>query len=169
MANDENPTNLRKRRGIIQASCTCIKAFVDAITQFTPSVMAQLVERRAKLDRYWSDYEAVQTRLELLDENEANHRPGFEEAFYLLTGKIREVLHPPSQQRSANAPSPAPSSSGASDTPESLAHVHLPKLNLPTFSGRYDEGSHFLIRFSPSFILTRHSRTYKNYSTSRPQ
>lgn len=148
MATEESSAALRRRRGVIQGSCTRIKAFVDAINQVNPSLSAQLIERRSKLDQHWSDYDDIQTRLESIDETEENHRYAFEEAFYTLTGKIRELLQPASTSSVPRPVSRSSSTSVVTDTPESLAHVRLPKLNLPLFSGKYDEWYPFFDTFN---------------------
>jgi len=37
-----------------------------------PTVAAQLEEHRSRLEGYWSEYDDIQTKLELLDEAEAS-------------------------------------------------------------------------------------------------
>ena len=56
--------------------------------------MAQLEEQKAKLEQYWAEYNDVQSRLESLDESEGCDRDGFEEAFYALFDRIRELISP---------------------------------------------------------------------------
>lgn len=139
MSHDENLSVLKKRRATIQASCTRIKTYVDqiAVVPITTTITAELQERRAKLDKHWSDYDTVQTHIEIQDEGETVHRAGFESAFYTLSARIRELSEVPSASRHSAVPSPA--FSRTSNSLETLSHVRLPKLNLPTFSGKYDE------------------------------
>lgn len=148
----KNIAVLKKRRAIIQGSCTRIKTFVESVppAAITPSITAQLQERLSKLDRYWSDYESVQTNIELLDENESNNRAGFEDAFYSLAGRIRELLTPNSSRQAIN---PSPTSSRASNAPDPYADVKLPKLLPLEFSGKYDEWFPFL----DTFLTTIHA------------
>ena len=60
--------------------------------------MAQLEERKAKLEQYWAEYNDVhlelrlEVHLESLDESESCDRDGFEEVFYALSGRIRELI-----------------------------------------------------------------------------
>jgi len=138
----ENATILKKQRSIIKASCTRTNTFVSSINSVTPSVAAQLEERKLKLDQYWLDYNAIQSQLEVLDENETNDRVAFEEAYYTLSAKIRELLASP-LARTVIAASP----SNVFDTRDSVVHVRLPKLNLPTFNGKYDEWFPFFDAF----------------------
>lgn len=60
MSSEENINTLKKRRAIIQGSCTRIKTYVDSVASAptTPTITAQLEERRTKLESYWSEYES---------------------------------------------------------------------------------------------------------------
>lgn len=135
-SNENDLALLKKRRATIQASCTRIKTFVSTVvpTTVTPAIKAQLEERRIKLEHFWSEYESIQTDIELQDENEASHRAGFEEAFYTLSARIREL-----SSTIQHARPPTPPSTRSSSASELLSQVRLPKLNLPVFSGAYDE------------------------------
>lgn len=138
MATERDPVALRKQRAIIKGSCTRIKTYVDNVGNVTPSVTAQLEERRSKLENCWSEYNSVQSQLEIIDDGEVNDRAVFEEAFFSLSARIRELLNS-LRIASRNVTAPSPSSSTVSEAPESVTHVRLPKLSLPTFSGKYDE------------------------------
>lgn len=145
MARDENLTSLKRRRAIIQGSCTRVKTFVDSITAMSLAITAQLEERKFKLERSWSDYDEVQGKLEMHDQNEDNHRVIFEDMFFAISAKIRELLTPAQPMREVL--SSFSTTSNASDLPDSLTHVRLPKINLPTFSGSYDEWCPFFDTF----------------------
>ncbi|XP_018394544.1 PREDICTED: uncharacterized protein LOC108773282 [Cyphomyrmex costatus] len=119
MTSAQDISVLKKHRAIVKDACTRIHTYIDAISFATPAIAAQLEERRIKLDEYWSQYNAIQAEIELLDENEGNDRIGFEEA------------------------------------------VRLPKLNHPTFSGKYDEWFPFYDSFN--------SITHSNASISDVQ
>lgn len=86
--------------------------------------------------------------MELIDDSENNDRAAFEEAFYSLSAKIRDMLRLPSISCRDAAVSPTPSSSSDDD---------VPLLDFPTFSGKYDEwypfydAFHSLIHVNPSF------------------
>ncbi|XP_018367479.1 PREDICTED: uncharacterized protein LOC108763994 [Trachymyrmex cornetzi] len=144
MANNDEVVVLKRRRAIIIGSCTRVRTFADSIESVTPPIAAQLEERRAKLDGYWSSYDEVQTKLELCDEAEANHRVTFEEAFYFTSAKVRELLSSASQMRATASPSPSPSISGVVNQ---YNHIKLPRLDLPKFSGKYDEWFPFFDSF----------------------
>jgi len=125
---------LKRQRAIIKTSCTRIRIYVESIAAINPSIVAHLKERKAKLEHYWAEYNEVQSRLESLDESEDCDQDGFEKAFYALSAKIRELSPSPTLRTSIF--SPFSSSVRNSDC---SAQVRLPKLNLPTFSGKYDE------------------------------
>jgi len=118
---------------------------VDAIQSVTPTVAAQLEERRSRLEGFWSEYDDVQTKLELRDEAESSHRATFEEAFYVLSARMREFLAIASPARATVMPSPSPSNSTVS---EHFGHIKLPKLELPKFSGKYEEWFPFFDTFN---------------------
>ncbi|XP_018403530.1 PREDICTED: uncharacterized protein LOC108780351 [Cyphomyrmex costatus] len=83
----------------------------------------------------------------MLVEDEAGDRASFEDAYFALSAKIRELLFAPTH---SNRGVVNPSPSNVSDTRESAMHVRLPKLNLPTFSGKYDEWFPFYDAFNSS-------------------
>ncbi|XP_018376531.1 PREDICTED: uncharacterized protein LOC108769820 [Trachymyrmex cornetzi] len=145
MANDdEDVAVLKRRRGIILGSCTRIRTFADSAGPVTPSVAAQLEERRSKLESYWSEYDSVQTKIELRDESEANNRVTFEDAYFSLSARLREMLSITALPRAAASPSPSTSSATVT---EHFNHIKLPKLDLPKFSGKYDEWFPFFDTF----------------------
>ncbi|XP_018377648.1 PREDICTED: uncharacterized protein LOC108770510 [Trachymyrmex cornetzi] len=128
---------LKKQHGLIKASCTRVKTYVDSIGQPSALVIAQLEERKSKLENSWIEYNTVQTRLELADDAEASDRIAFEEAFYSLAARIRELTASAPPARGSGAVSS--STADSRGAPESVSHVRLPKLSLPSFSGKYDE------------------------------
>jgi len=117
------------------AACTRIRTYVESIAAIAPSIITHLDERRAKLEHYWAEYNDVQFRLESLDESEDCDWDGFEEAYYALFIKIRDLISPSPTLRTSIF---SPFSSSARDSDSSM-HIRLPKLNLPTFFGKYDE------------------------------
>ncbi|XP_067209407.1 uncharacterized protein [Linepithema humile] len=144
MSNDD-VTALKKRRTTILAACTRIRTYVDSVTSINPSIAAQLEERKSKLDSYWSEYDDIQTKIESRDAAEANHRVTFEEPFYSLSAKIRKKLNPAIPTRASASPSPSPSSVASF---EHYSHIRLPKLDLPKFSGGYQEWYPFFDTFN---------------------
>lgn len=52
MTSEQNLAVLKKQRAIIKASCMRTNTYIGAITTVIPSVIAQLKERKIKLDQY---------------------------------------------------------------------------------------------------------------------
>ena len=104
--------------------------------------MAQLEERKAKLEHYWAEYNDVQSRI-IRWVRKLRSRC-FEEAFYALSGRICELISPSSTLQTSIF---SPSSSSVRDS-DSSTHIRLSKLNLPTFSGKYDEWFPFFDTFN---------------------
>ncbi|XP_011883727.1 PREDICTED: uncharacterized protein LOC105570885, partial [Vollenhovia emeryi] len=145
MASEQDITALKRRRAVILGACTRTKTFVESLEIITPSIAAQLEERRTKLNDNWSEYQNVQLQIETLDKGESTHRNDFENAFYTLAARIRELLVPQVLPRSETTPSP--SLSNVSEIPRATTHVRLPKLELPVFSGKYEEWTPFFDAF----------------------
>ncbi|XP_011156998.1 uncharacterized protein LOC105194004 [Solenopsis invicta] len=155
MPDNNGPASLKKQRTIIKASCTQIKTYIDAVRSVNPSILAQLEERKIKLDQCWADYDNVQTKLELSDDAEARDRATCEEPYYSLAARMREIIRSitPLASIISVASSASPSSSVSRESSHSLTHVRLPKLNLPVFSSKYDEW----FPFHDTFISVIHS------------
>lgn len=95
MSTDSDLASVKKRRAIIKSACTRIKMYVESITSLSPATSSQLEERKLKLEQHWNEYDKLQTQLEIMDDSEAGDRVGFEEAYYHLAAKIRDLLRPP--------------------------------------------------------------------------
>lgn len=139
----ENLAVLKKQRAVIKGSCTRIKTYVESVTAINTAVTAQLEERKLKLEQYWLEYNAVQSQIEILEEAESDDRAAFEDAFYAVSSKMRELINPPGNTRGV-----ARSPTTVSEASDATTRVRLPKLNLPTFSGRYDEWFPFFDTFA---------------------
>lgn len=130
----------KRQRGTIKAACTRIETFVNSVDNVTPDIVAQLEERRARLEIIFNEYDNIQSNLEAIDESneEINDRANFEDAYYAVCAQIRHMTRPASVQPATQlraARSPTQSSSGT----EHATHIRLPKINLPSFSGNYDK------------------------------
>lgn len=151
MSVKESPTALKRQRATLKSSYTRIRTFVEAIVAVTLAIAAQLQERKIKFDQYWSEYNQIQSRLEALEENKESDCTGFEEAFYELSARIRELVNPSLPvSRDATA---SPSTSSVRESLDGVMHMRLPKFSLPTFLGSYDEWFPFYDNFT-SVIYT---------------
>ena len=88
-----NDLSLLKSRGNINAACTRTETFVNSVHLLTPIVRAQSEERRLHLNAHWDEcIGELQSRIGVIDEQEASDRSNFEETFYSLCAKIRHQL-----------------------------------------------------------------------------
>lgn len=156
MASESDIVALKRRRGILKAVCTRINTYVNSIVAVTPLIISQLEERKLKLEQNWNDYNDIQTQLELADASELDDRANFEEAFYNLSAKIRDLLRPPTSSHNEIATASSPLT--LSDVSRPSFNIRLPKLDLPKFTGKYDEWV--------SFHDVFHSVIHSNYSLS---
>lgn len=146
---------LRRQRAVIKGACTRISNFADTCTDLTPQLAIQLASRLNSLEKYWQDYNLVQSQLEDLDDEDENRdRPAFENAFYKLQARVKHKLD--SYGTSSAAPGAQSVGPGAPQAANSPLGIRLPKLNLPTFSGKYEEWFPFRDSFN-SLIHTNNS------------
>ncbi|XP_070528959.1 uncharacterized protein [Cardiocondyla obscurior] len=136
----KNLATYRKRRGTITAACTRIEKYVDSLRAVDINARTQLEERRTRLDIYWKEFNELQAAIEDIDETEVPEREQFENAFYVLTAKIANTIRSAAEPGSArSSPSELTMSVNGAYGIGAVAGLRLPKLNLPTFSGRYEE------------------------------
>ncbi|XP_018378048.1 PREDICTED: uncharacterized protein LOC108770819 [Trachymyrmex cornetzi] len=132
---------LKIRRGQLKALCT------RAHNTLTSNVIselntAQLSERKAKIEATWSQFDEVQSEIEeLLDsadmlETHELDRNEFEETYYDITSRFQELIisrgatsNPVTETRPANI----------NRNRVSGTSLKLPKIDLPSFSGSYEE------------------------------
>lgn len=128
-------TKLKRQRGVIKAACTRIRNYFDASVPRTPDIVFKIQERFSKLEGYWSEYNTVQSEIQGIDPAECDDRIQFENAFYALSADMRAIINmaigPPVSRGSA---SPVSDFANVNQ----ISNVRLPKLNLPTFSGKYE-------------------------------
>ena len=99
----------------------------------------------------------MQSHLESLDESEGCDRDGFEEAFYVLSDRIRELISPSPTLRTSIF---SPSSSSVRDS-DSSTHIRMPKLNYRHFPANMMNGSRLsihLIRLSIPHLALKYAK-----------
>lgn len=134
---------LKIKRRILKASCTRIKDYVDTVQNITDETIAQLKVRKEKLELYWQQYDDIQSQIELLEVSaEHNDRDSFEAAYFDLAAQIQRLLDNALSTRASRTNATA-SNVASSQQANSNTHVRLPKLNLPAFSGKYQEWTPF--------------------------
>ncbi|XP_070515860.1 uncharacterized protein [Cardiocondyla obscurior] len=135
---------LKKKRAAIKSAVTRIETFTNSalLDELDEEVRFELAERRERLSDYNQEYADVQLQIEEIDERELRDRDTFEKTYFSLRAKLTRLTRPSGGGSSARL-SPVPSGSEGSGGRESLAFIRLPKINLPTFSGKYEEWTTF--------------------------
>lgn len=122
---------LKKKRGIIKASLTRMKNFVD---NFDPSTDAiSLLEfRQEELPRLNQKFDDIQTQIELtiVDDSgrEEEERSRFESDYFRTRSQIQEMVD---SKKSLNNSI----HNSTLNTSSTQAHVQLPPIKMPEFSG----------------------------------
>ncbi|CAG9088402.1 unnamed protein product [Plutella xylostella] len=150
---------LVKKRGSYKAKMTqfmtVLKLMPDSGHSLTPSQVLELEMRASRLEVLYSEFDALQTELELLSEDvdeRYGEREQFETQYYAQLSRARELL------AAAPAPAaPAPSLDGARSSGSGCKHdfVRLPKIDLPHFDGDYQ---HWL-QFRDTYISLIHNNS----------
>lgn len=127
---------------------------MNGVQNLTPIVRAQLEERWLHLNVYWDEYDEIQSRIEAIEtsKNRVIDRTS-KKSFNSLCAKIRHLHSEDSSFRARSSPSIS-----AEDSVESLSHVCLPRLNLPTFSSKYDEWFSFHDTFTDVMLYITTNR-----------
>ncbi|XP_070523065.1 uncharacterized protein [Cardiocondyla obscurior] len=133
---------LKKRRATIKGACTRIAAFANGLLEITDETREQAIERRNRLKDYWEEYDRIQSQLEEADETEDSDRVAFEEGYYSVMGRLSRAINVSAPVRS----SPAPSGESGGER-EIHTNMRLPKLSIPSFSGRYEDWFPFVDTF----------------------
>lgn len=84
-------TILKKKRGIIKGQLSKFVTFIDDFND--QRKLPELVARLEKIEESWSEFDKLQTQIEILDESEAqvSHRDAFETTYFSVIGKAREL------------------------------------------------------------------------------
>lgn len=139
MADEQSMTVLKKRRGIIKGQLSKFITFVDKFDE--TKNMPELIARLEKVEQLWTDFDKIQTEIELADETQSEHRDTFEASYFSVIGRARELnTTQPNAQSQANHTC-------------NNQNVKLPALKLPDFNGDYSKW----IQFSDTFKAIIHN------------
>jgi len=138
---------LKSRQTTIKAQCTRMKNAIDSIDPQNFDSIA-LQQRCDKFKEYWNQYNDVQAAIyELLDKAEGlqnietlkteqdEDAANFEENYFAIASKIERLLIGTSQH--ANSHDQAQVS--FEERTRDISQMHLPKIAIPKFSGKYED------------------------------
>ena len=140
------------RRTVLKGSLTRMKTFIEQEGISDVSVQ-ELEERKQKLAGLWEQFDLTQSTIEALEESglaeskydentvqtvrvaQAEHRDAFETTYFKIMGKFKKLLISQS-----NPPPPQlPLIQNRNETIARENTIRLPKIDLPIFTGAYDE------------------------------
>lgn len=130
---------LIKERGLIKAKLTRFRTYFSSVSSSTE--ITQLKLRLSKLEECWSEFDRIQLQIELSDEAESEQleeRDNFESEYFTLTSAAQRFISNHENKPQISQP----------------VSVKLPDIQLPVFSGRYDEW----VSFHDTFVSLIHSR-----------
>ena len=134
-------TNLITKRGRMKAKLTRLRTFFEnTSTDPTAQKLTELKLRLKDFENIISDFHAVQDNIEDLDSSPEQQveRDLFENSYFDLTAQIVDFIDSQNESAAQQAAVDLENESNTSRTSHST-HIKLPALDLPKFSGAYDE------------------------------
>lgn len=177
MSNQAEISTLKRLRGALKSKLTRLEVFLNK-----PVEQIDIIELKGKLTEseiLRANFEEKQTQIETLVSEEDideqyDERGDFEDRFSAAVSKAKRLLitkepasqiNPDNQTTSGNLPNNTnANSSTTASSPlfENLINLKLPALNLPTFSGSYENGQASVIPSNRQFITTKGIQTLRN-------
>lgn len=150
MSQEEQLKTLISKRGHIKSSLTRYSNYLDE----NQDKISQLQLRVPKIEETWSEFGDIQTQIELIKATaeQFQEREKFETTYFNLLDNYQKAIVPKTMAAFNNA-NQSSSTSTVSDS-----HIKLPTINLPTFSGSYDQWIPFYDTFC-SLIQNNNSLT----------
>lgn len=131
--------NLRYKRGQCKGQVTRFENFVIQFEKDEDKDFMQLVARLEKLELAWSNFDEIQSQLELFpsekSQGQTKVREEFENSFFTVVSRARVLLQEKQNPNNANK------------LPKHNANVKLAALELPEFRGEFDKWFNFVDTF----------------------
>lgn len=133
--------SLKKTRSSHKAKLTIFKTYIDSLLPSKRVNEVQAFELKARLDKIldlYNEFDSVQTDLESLVEisdDEHKEREIFENSYFGCVAFAQKMLSAASADQDAESVTGSNINTGPSGRP----NIKLPTINLPIFSGRYQE------------------------------
>lgn len=120
---------LKQTRGVLRSALTRAATFLDS-DNARQTILPQLRERKDKIAQTWDQFNDIQTMIESLEEenNASQDRSEFEETYFDIVSRFDQLII---DHEVIEAPPRGP--------PQPANSLRLPKIELPTFSGGYEE------------------------------
>lgn len=139
---------MKKKRAHIKSQCTRFSSYLDGLDRQEVAV-AELRQRLQKFNETWDSFNVTQSAIEDIEddpENEEDHeqeRNSFEEKYFHIASELETLIEsklaaqrPGLDQLSHDLREGTPATYAASSTND---HLKLPRINLTTFSGTFEQ------------------------------
>lgn len=154
MAEIDKETLIQKR-GRIKAKITRIETYINQNENNVNIDINEFVIRETMLVKSYEDYDNIQDRLESLEADQEQDRVSVEVQYTSLHSKLKTII----QRRSGNInATQSRSSNEVAPSTASTYQVKLPNINIPIFSGKYEDYRPFIELFNALI----HSDTHLN-------
>lgn len=157
MANDNNELAAHVlRRGQIKGQLTRFQTFLD---EPKSNVATQLRLRAEKIREAWSEFDAVQNSIEILDvsNEQVQYRSTFEDLYYDLMSQVDDRLT--GNNALAQGQQLTQADQGEATKCHNFSFVKLKPLEIPTFMVKFDDW----VTFHDIYIQIIHYQIYKNF------
>ncbi|XP_018402792.1 PREDICTED: uncharacterized protein LOC108779784 [Cyphomyrmex costatus] len=144
-------TEAKTKRTAAKASLTRHKSAIESFDANHGS-RHDIIERKKRILELWNLFDVVQSRIEVLENEEdlssqdldllnaqhEQHRASFESTYFSVISRCESLLEH-FDQHNIRLSSGSFSTPGANSSARREAHVKLPKIELPVFSGSYED------------------------------
>lgn len=161
--NDRSITKLKQERRTLKAQITSLKNYINKNKNNLNSIKIQLKLRFDKVKSLFDKFDEVHNSLEIMDPD-GNHNIEhgiINDSFFEVSSNIHkildiDVLSTNNSSRSVSVSSDVSQNSGnlnsSNKEPTNKRRIKLPQINLPTFSGKYEEWISFKDTFESLII-----------------
>ncbi|CAG9132562.1 unnamed protein product [Plutella xylostella] len=150
--------SLIKKRGSCKAKLTQFKSYLEIINSaqsLSHLQKTELTVRLSKIEEMYTEYDSIQCDLENLSpipDEQYKERELFEAEYYRAVAAAREVVDSGSAE---GVHASSASGSGETVVTGGQSHIKLPIIQLPSFSGRYQEW----IEFHDTYLSLIHTNS----------
>ncbi|KAJ8980119.1 hypothetical protein NQ317_013554 [Molorchus minor] len=136
---------LVQKRGRIKAKITRIETYVSLNENNMTIDVNEFVIRESMLVRAYEDYDVIQDTLESIEAEQEQDRVAVEGQYTTLHSKLKTIIQ--TRSRENNNTQSRLSNVGALSTAP-VSQVKLPNINIPVFSGKYENYRPFIELFT---------------------
>ncbi|XP_018394542.1 PREDICTED: uncharacterized protein LOC108773280 [Cyphomyrmex costatus] len=147
-ATDEQVRSWKIKRAQIKAQCTMFGSYLEGVDLEQTSV-SELRQGLNKVKETWGNFSSVQAAIEEIEnapehvDNHNEERNIFEDRYFSIAAGLETLIERKLTAQSPNLAQVTRGSRGgtpfAQESSVATEHLKLPRVNLPTFSGAFDE------------------------------